>query len=72
MKNWIKENWFKIGLLVVIIIFIADAFYWFEWQPRQIIKECSAEALKRAAEASSDQDKVYEFVYKLCLRKNGI
>ena len=28
MINWLKQNWFKVGLLVVLVISIADAFYW--------------------------------------------
>ncbi|MBI2054086.1 MAG: hypothetical protein HYT36_02030 [Candidatus Staskawiczbacteria bacterium] len=72
MKNWLKENWFKVGFLMIIIIFIVGIFYWSEWRPSQVIGECNAEALKKATEVSSNQDSAYEFVYKLCLRRNGL
>ena len=42
--NWIKENWFKIGILVILIVSIGGAFYWYEWKPNKIKQRCSAEA----------------------------
>ena len=39
--TWIKENWFKIGLIAVLVIFIASAFYWFEYRPTKIRHDCS-------------------------------
>lgn len=37
MKIWLKENWFKI----LMIITITAAFYWFAFRPSQIRRECS-------------------------------
>lgn len=44
MEKFIKEKWFKVGLLAVLIISIAGWFYWYQWRPSQIIKACEKEA----------------------------
>jgi len=49
MKNWFKENWFKVGLLAILIISIIGGFYWYSWRPNQIKKFCYKEA--KVAEA---------------------
>jgi len=36
MKTWLKENWFKLALIFLAL----GAFYWYEWQPTQIRKNC--------------------------------
>jgi len=43
---WLKENWFKVGALVVLVI--GGAFYWYEWLPTQSKKECFAYANETA------------------------
>lgn len=46
MKEFIKQNWFKVSLLVIIVIIIGGAFYWFQIRPADIRKECLTEAQK--------------------------
>ena len=78
MKNWFKENWFKIGLLAILVISIAGVFYWFELRPTQIREHCSSEAclIKEKGgficlvETLSILQK--EQLYKNCLRENGL
>jgi predicted negative regulator of RcsB-dependent stress response len=48
IKNWLKNNWFKISLSIIVLIVMSGAFYWYEWRPSQIKKSCYKEA--RAAE----------------------
>lgn len=67
MKNWLKENWFRVGLLAVLVIYIASAFYWFEWRPRGIKIHCTYSAMDR----TRDKDD-YDFYYKKCLREKGL
>jgi hypothetical protein len=43
IKNWLKNNWFKVGLSLFLIVFIIGAFYWYKWRPSQIIKSCYEE-----------------------------
>jgi len=36
--NLLKENWFKVGFLIVLVIAISGVFYWFWWQSYNIKK----------------------------------
>src|SRR3989338_6469815 len=61
--NWLKENWFRVGLLTVLTICIASAFYWYEWRPMQIRKGCSwiekqTAARPKVTQADIDQAKI--------------
>lgn len=46
-KDWLKENWFKVGLLVILVVFVAGAFYWWGWRPRQIRAGCTDVILEK-------------------------
>jgi len=72
IKNWLKTNWFKAGLLIILIICIGGAFYWYEWRPNQIRKEC-ADVLLQWIQKNPDvaPSKVSEFL-NLCLMKHGL
>ena len=48
----------KIILGVIILLILGGAFYWFEWRPTQIRKECSGKLLERW--------------YEECLREHGL
>ncbi len=39
-NSWLKENWFKVGLLALLVVSASAAFYWFQLKPAQIRKEC--------------------------------
>jgi len=75
MKKFVKENWFKI----VILLILASLFFWYEWRPVQIKKECFKKASDFSTETMDKQegsidsfDKIYDFMYKNCLRKEGL
>lgn len=38
---FLKDNWFRSLLLILIIAFVGSAFYWFSWKPAQIRHNCS-------------------------------
>jgi len=44
MKKFIQENWFKIGLLAILVVSVASAFYLFEYRPTKIKERCFADA----------------------------
>ena len=67
MKKYIKENWFKIA----IVIIIAGLFYWYEWRPSEIKKECHSYATNKSS-LSMNYISAYDNAYKQCLRKNGL
>lgn len=50
MLKFLKDNWFKIGLLVLLAIIIGDTFYWNEIRPARIYSKC----YKEAADAARD------------------
>ena len=65
--------------VLILVIILGGIFYWFEWRPSQIRKNCTNlvsnqkgfNAQKFADELSG---KIYfdETAYKKCLRENGI
>ena len=63
MKKFIKENWFKVAILLVIV----SLFYWYEWRPNEIRKNCANETKK-----SVILSKLHENLYNQCLRENGL
>ena len=66
------KNLEKYKYLILIVLVLATAFYWYEWRPTQIRKECNLQAIEEAKEASSYKTEMYEWSYKLCLRKEGL
>lgn len=63
-------------ILLLVIIF---SFYWYEWRPSQIKKECYHKAYDKALdlsafgeEAVESQKQENEFKYKNCLREKGL
>ena len=75
-KNCLKQNWFKISLLIIIIIVISGAFYWYEWRPTKIKERCSTEAhFDMRAVLELDDNKRQEFInnyYDDCLMRFGL
>ena len=61
MKNWLKQNWFKI----VIVIFLILGWYWYSWRPVQIRKKCYD--ISFVGETQNG-----ELNYKSCLQDNGL
>ena len=41
MNTFLRQNWFKIGLLIIGIAIAGGAFYWFQWRPTRIKHDCS-------------------------------
>lgn len=58
-------------LLLSIIVIIA-AFYWYEWRPSQIEKECSAEVIKILREAKSSGSESSDRFLNLCISSGGL
>ncbi len=72
MKEKIKNPVFMLVAGVVLILSLS--FYWYEWRPTQIRKNCYKEAQERATELlvlfSFSED--VEFFYQRCLREKGL
>lgn len=65
MNTFIKENWFRISLLVIIVVVAGGWFYWSQWRPEQIRKRCYDLAL------SFDSSARLEMNYNACLLDHG-
>lgn len=48
--NWLKENWFKIAVMFILVFIINGVFYWFQWRPTQVRKECAEKFQDREIE----------------------
>jgi|GEM_PF-1076950 len=88
MNEFIKQNWFKLIILVIIILTIGELLYWFQIRPKNIIKNCwkNANELKLSIIKSENDlelngfpitkranyDKIFKDDYKECLLKNSV
>ena len=77
MKEKIKEIF---PILIVILIVLGLAFYWYEWRPTQIRSECAIRAqgdegnqfnMKEFLAKQGVQNAIDE-LYMNCLREKGI
>ncbi|MFA6096839.1 MAG: hypothetical protein WC788_04390 [Candidatus Paceibacterota bacterium] len=71
MNNFIKENWFKL----VILLTVLGLFYWYEYRPTKIKEKCSAEARfdRRADSLIGDEyEKFINSYYDDCLMRFGL
>ncbi|MDO8574840.1 MAG: hypothetical protein Q7R61_01005 [bacterium] len=74
------------NIILVILIILGFVFYWYEWRPRQIKKECNIFAIKEAQnfyknEYSYERQKIeegyyevnnYESYYQQCSREKRL
>lgn len=65
-----KLKEYKYVILIAIVILVG-AFYWYEWRPSSIRKHCSRSVYEAIRETGADSSG-YEKVYKICLSKYGI
>jgi len=65
MNKFLKQNWLFITVSFLIIV---GAFYWYEWRPAQIKKECFNQGINFGSTSTNELDEYY----KNCLRRNGL
>ena len=64
----------KIILGTIILLIFGGAFYWFQWRPTQIRKECSKYDSEKVIESGryiSIFDRAKK-TYEACLREHGL
>lgn len=66
-----------ISILVVIILMSGFLFYWYEYRPTAIRKNCNKLAIQEAQHRYNPEGRYYfpedyEHYYKECLRSKGI
>ena len=65
MKNNILFYKNPVSILILIgVLILTSLFYWYEWRPSQIRKECHVSAKAKAW--------TYDTVYKSCLHAKGL
>ena len=62
--NWLKENWFKLFLVIIVI---AVGYFWF-MRPIILKKYCARKSFELAKGSLSNFDEIY----KICLKKYGL
>lgn len=80
MNIFIKDNWFKLVLLVTVFVIIGGCFYWYSFRPSIVKKNCyniaTEKAKEKRKEAGATDGKFseddYNAYYKFCLQKNGL
>ncbi len=69
----LKQYWL---IILMVLIVIGGLFYWYEWRPSQIRKDCSKETkefLKEMGERQmGDFLSAFNVRYKSCITINGI
>jgi len=75
--NWLKQNWFKLIIIIIILKVIVGSFYWFEWRPSQIRKICQekVENHNRELLESAIKSKLIKEggdIYDFCIRQYGL
>lgn len=41
LKTWFFKNWFKTSIIIIAIVMVGSAFYWYELRPSKIKHDCS-------------------------------
>lgn len=75
MEKFLQQNWFKIGLLFLLVVFVSVAFYWYEWRPLKIRHDCSWVHKFRYPREDDDYgwwEPASEKGYDLCVRGKGL
>lgn len=72
--NFLKENWFRITIVLLVLAIAGLSFYWYEWRPYKIRKECALNVgdLIKNAEVKDSDLPALEYVYSICIRVRGL
>lgn len=63
------------GIIILILIVLAGAFYWYEWRPYSIKKDCiktSNEMAFATTRTGTSLQDVFTDTYNFCLTTQGV
>lgn len=63
------NNW---KFIILVVLIVGGAFYWFEWRPFQANKFCSKASSDVISEYPTLTMEQHRFWYDLCLTNKGI
>jgi len=64
----LKKYWW----VILMVISLIGAFYWYEWRPSEIRKFCSAMTRQEASRMDSITNEQWNFYYITCLQAKGL
>jgi len=67
MKEKIKKYWW----IIIVILAIGGIFYWFQWRPSEIRKECAKNLLEVAKGKNLSADDL-KLGLDYCLKSHGL
>ena len=63
----------KLGIIISIFLLLVGWFYYFQWRPTKIRKECYKYAYGTPNLGStSEWQKATSYYYEACLKRNGL
>lgn len=63
----------KVLIVLIVILLFGGLFYWFQWRPNEIRKNCEwAVFSKESAEYEGENAVIQNNQYRQCLVKNGL
>ncbi len=70
----------KLSVILIVllaVIILGLAFYWYEYRPARIYGKCNEQASENARKIADRPDQTYfitqyDGYYKICLRENGL
>jgi hypothetical protein len=69
VMRFTQSHWI---LILVILTIIGGAFYWYEYRPSAIRRECNEYADLRSRNGDFNNRERYEFRYNFCLSQKGL
>jgi len=76
MKKFLKKNWFKLSLLIIILASTSFFAYWTQIKPanaRQSCTETVKDYFSEAEQSESEFDyESYNFFFDHCLNEHGV
>ena len=66
-----------IGIIIFVVMILGSLFYWYEFKPSSIKKECYENSIINAVEKADREDGMYlgddyDTYYKWCLQAKGL
>lgn len=71
---------FRWAVLVTFVILVLGVFYWFQYRPAELRKDCTVSSIERAKRNGKEQglqkdhyfSEIQQGMYRECLQQNGL
>ena len=75
MESKIKNILIKLNdwkFIILLVLVIVGAFYWYEYRPAHVYKECTKKEINLFQDKSYLDEKALNFFYSICVKGRGI